>query len=142
MDTLLGLQVTSFLSGALPGTILTASTALVFLYGGKMIIDGRMTIGTLVAYMAYHLRLLSPVQNMMNLSANLALQDPLTRIPSLPLRVDSQRLGGILNVFGRLGCFDSMSLLPVDRKREQDVAFRLAECAVARICEHHRPGAK
>ncbi len=72
VDTLLGLQVTSFLSGALPGTILTASTALVFLYGGKMIIDGRMTIGTLVAYMAYHLRLLSPVQNMMNLSANLA----------------------------------------------------------------------
>jgi ATP-binding cassette subfamily B protein len=72
VDTLLGLQVTSFLSGALPGTILTASTALVFLYGGKMIMDGRMTIGTLVAYMAYHLRLLSPVQNMMNLSANLA----------------------------------------------------------------------
>lgn len=72
VETLLGLQVTSFLSGALPGTILTASTALVFLYGGKMIIDGRMTIGTLVAFMAYHLRLLSPVQNMMNLSANLA----------------------------------------------------------------------
>ncbi len=72
VDTLLGLQMTSFLSGALPGTILTASTALVFLYGGKMIMDGRMTIGTLVAYMAYHLRLLSPVQNMMNLSANLA----------------------------------------------------------------------
>ena len=72
VDTLLGLQITSFLSGALPGTILTASTALVFLYGGKMVIDGVMTIGTLVAFMAYHLRLLSPVQNMMSLSANLA----------------------------------------------------------------------
>lgn len=72
VDTLLGLQITSFLSGALPGTILTASTALVFLYGGKMVIDGAMTIGTLVAFMAYHLRLLSPVQNMMSLSANLA----------------------------------------------------------------------
>ncbi len=72
VDTLLELQMTSFLSGALPGTILTASTALVFLYGGKLIIDGRMTIGTLVAFMAYHMRLLSPVQNMMGLSASLA----------------------------------------------------------------------
>src|SRR5579871_3745457 len=81
VDTLLRLQVTSFLTGALPGTILTASTALVFLYGGKMIIDGTMTIGTLVAFMAYHLRLLSPVQNMMSLSANLAsARASLTRI--------------------------------------------------------------
>jgi ATP-binding cassette, subfamily B, bacterial len=72
VDTLLRLQVTSFLSGALPGTILTASTALVFLYGGRMIIDGTMTIGTLVAFMAYHTRLLSPVQTMMGMSANLA----------------------------------------------------------------------
>ena len=72
VDTLLRLQVTSFLTGAMPGTILTASTALVFLYGGKMVIDGRMTIGTLVAFMAYHMRLLSPVQNMMGLAANLA----------------------------------------------------------------------
>jgi ATP-binding cassette subfamily B protein len=72
VQTLLRLQMTSFLMGGLPGTILTASTALVFLYGGKMVIDGRMTIGALVAYMAYHMRLLSPVQTMMGLSANLA----------------------------------------------------------------------
>jgi ATP-binding cassette subfamily B protein len=60
------------LSGGLPGAILAASTAAVFLYGGKKIIDGEMTIGALVAFMAYHARLLSPVQNMMGLSANLA----------------------------------------------------------------------
>ena len=72
VDTLLRLQMTSFLSGALPGTILTAATAGVFLLGGWMIIHGTMTIGTLVAFMAYHMRLLSPVQNMMGLAANLA----------------------------------------------------------------------
>ncbi len=72
VDALLQLQMTSFFSGALPGTILTASTAIVFLYGGKQIIDGKMTIGALVAFMAYHTRLLSPIQNMMGLSANLA----------------------------------------------------------------------
>ncbi len=72
VDALLRMQLVSFLSGGLPGTILTVATSLVFLYGGKMIIDGKMTIGTLVAFMAYHTRLLSPVQNMMGLSANLA----------------------------------------------------------------------
>jgi ATP-binding cassette subfamily B protein len=72
VSALLRMQLTSFLSGGLPGTILTVSTALVFLYGGKMIIDGKMTIGALVAFMAYHTRLLSPVQNMMGLSASLA----------------------------------------------------------------------
>jgi len=72
VDTLLRLQMTSFLSGALPGTILTGATAGVFLLGGWMIIHGRMTIGTLVAFMAYHMRLLTPVQTMMGLAANLA----------------------------------------------------------------------
>jgi ATP-binding cassette subfamily B protein len=72
VDTLLRLQMTSFLSGALPGSILTAATAGVFLLGGWMIIHGTMTIGTLVAFMAYHMRLLSPVQTMMGLAANLA----------------------------------------------------------------------
>jgi ATP-binding cassette subfamily B protein len=72
VSTLLRLQMTSFLSGALPGTILTAATAGVFLLGGWMIIHGTMTIGTLVAFMAYHMRLLTPVQTMMGLAANLA----------------------------------------------------------------------
>lgn len=72
VDTLLRLQMTSFLSGALPGSILTAATAGVFLVGGWMIIHRTMTIGTLVAFMAYHMRLLTPVQTMMGLAANLA----------------------------------------------------------------------
>ena len=71
VDTLLRLQMTSFLSGALPGSILTAATAGVFLLGGWMIIHGSMTIGSLVAFMAYHTRLLTPVQTMMGMAANL-----------------------------------------------------------------------
>ena len=72
VDTMLEVQVASFMTGALPGTILTLATAGVFLYGGWMIIDGSMTIGTLVAFMAYHTRLLSPVQNLLSLTASLA----------------------------------------------------------------------
>jgi ATP-binding cassette subfamily B protein len=71
LDALLKMQLASFLSGAVPGTILTLSTAAIFLYGGKLVIDGALTIGSLVAVMSYHLRLLSPVQNLMSLYSNL-----------------------------------------------------------------------
>jgi ATP-binding cassette subfamily B protein len=72
VETMLEVQVASFMTGALPGTILAVATGAVFLYGGSMIIEGTMTIGTLVAFMAYHTRLLSPVQNLMSLAASLA----------------------------------------------------------------------
>jgi ATP-binding cassette subfamily B protein len=71
IEALLAMQLTSYLSGALPGTILTLSTAAVFLFGGKLVIEGAMTIGTLVAFMAYHLRLLTPVQSLFGLYTNL-----------------------------------------------------------------------
>ncbi len=72
IESLLAMQLTSYLAGALPSTILTLSTAAVFLYGGKLVIDGAMSIGALVAFMAYHLRLLAPVQNLLGLYTNLA----------------------------------------------------------------------
>ena len=72
VETMLEVQIASFMTGALPGTILAVATAAVFLYGGSMIINGTMTLGTLVAFMAYHARLLSPVQNLMSLTASLA----------------------------------------------------------------------
>jgi ATP-binding cassette subfamily B protein len=71
LDALMRMQLMSFLSGAVPGTILTLSTAAIFLYGGKLVIDGALSIGSLVAVMSYHLRLLSPVQNLMSLYSNL-----------------------------------------------------------------------
>jgi len=67
VEALLSMQLISFFAGALPGTVLTLSTAIVFLYGGKLVIDGVLTIGALVAFMAYHMRLLAPVQNLMGL---------------------------------------------------------------------------
>ncbi|HLK63195.1 MAG TPA: ABC transporter ATP-binding protein [Bryobacteraceae bacterium] len=72
VKTMLEVQIASFQTGALPGTLLTLATASVFLYGGWQIIQGTMTIGTLVAFMAYHTRLLSPVQNLLSLTASLA----------------------------------------------------------------------
>lgn len=72
VQAMLRMQVASFLTGALPGTLLAASTAAVMLYGGWRIIDGQLTIGALVAFMAYHGRLFGPVQSLLGLSASLA----------------------------------------------------------------------
>jgi ATP-binding cassette subfamily B protein len=72
VQTMLRVQMASFMAGALPGTILAVATSVVFLYGGWFIMQGEMTIGSLVAFMAYHTRLLSPVQNLMSLTASLA----------------------------------------------------------------------
>lgn len=71
IEALLAMQLTSYLAGALPGAMLTLSTALVFLYGGALVIKGSLSIGALVAFMAYHQRLLAPVQSLMSLYTNL-----------------------------------------------------------------------
>jgi ATP-binding cassette subfamily B protein len=59
------------MASALPSTALTLSTAIVFFYGGKLVIAGQLTVGWLVAFMAYHMRLLSPVQNLLGIYTNL-----------------------------------------------------------------------
>lgn len=72
VDALMAMQRTTYLSGGLPGLVLSGSTALVFLYGGQRVIDGTLTLGTLVAFMAYQLRLFAPVQALMGLYAGFA----------------------------------------------------------------------
>jgi ATP-binding cassette subfamily B protein len=71
VDALLRMQLTAFLSAAVPGSVLTLSTAIMFLYGGKLVIDGELSTGSLVAILAYHMRVLAPVQNLMSLYTNL-----------------------------------------------------------------------
>ncbi|HEX8766397.1 MAG TPA: ABC transporter ATP-binding protein [Candidatus Acidoferrum sp.] len=71
LQSLLSMQMMAFLASALPGAVLAISTAVVFLYGGKLVIDSQLTLGGLVAFMAYHLRLLGPVQVMLGTYTNL-----------------------------------------------------------------------
>jgi len=70
--TMLRMQIASFLTGALPGSLLAVSTSAVTLYGGWQIIHGQMTLGALVAFMAYHMRVFGPIQALLGLSAGLA----------------------------------------------------------------------
>jgi ATP-binding cassette subfamily B protein len=72
IDALMRMRRLSYLSGGLPGLLVTGSTIVVFLYGGWRVINGSITMGTMVAFSAYQMRLLSPVQGLMGLYASLA----------------------------------------------------------------------
>ena len=69
---LLRMQVASFMAGALPGTLLAVTTSAVILYGGLEVVRGDMTIGSLVAFMTYQMRLFGPIQTLMGLTSSLA----------------------------------------------------------------------
>jgi len=87
VKALMSMQMLTYLSGGLPGLILTAGTGAVFLYGGLRVIDGSLTLGTFVAYMACQMRFLPPLQALMGLYANLA-----------TARVSLRRVSEILDV--------------------------------------------
>jgi ATP-binding cassette, subfamily B, bacterial len=69
---LMSMQFLTYISGGLPGLILSAGTGIVFVYGGWRVIDGTLTVGTFVAFLAYQMRFLSPVQALMGVYASLA----------------------------------------------------------------------
>ena len=69
---LMSMQRLTYLSGGLPGLVLSAGTGLVFVYGGYRVIRGEITVGTFVAFMAYQMRFLPPLQALMGMYANLA----------------------------------------------------------------------
>ena len=69
---LMSMQRLTYLSGGLPGLILSGGTGLVFIYGGLRVIRGEITVGTFVAFMAYQTRFLPPLQALMGMYANLA----------------------------------------------------------------------
>lgn len=72
VDALMSMRWFTYLAGGLPGLLLQTGTAAVFLFGGYRVITEATTLGTFVAFMAYQMRLLFPVQGLMGLYANLA----------------------------------------------------------------------
>ena len=72
VDALMSMQLWSYLSGSAPGAVLALGNAAVFVYGGHRVVNGSLTLGTFVAFVAYQMRVLQPVQALMGLYANLA----------------------------------------------------------------------
>ena len=70
--SLMSMRMLTYLAGGLPGLILAGGMAIVFLYGGQRVISEAITMGTFVAFMAYQMRLLAPIQGLMGLYASLA----------------------------------------------------------------------
>ena len=84
IDALMSMQLWSYLSGSVPGFLLSLGYGAVFIYGGRRVIGGSLTLGTFVAFMAYQMRLLQPVQALMGLYASLAtVQVSLARVHEL-----------------------------------------------------------
>ena len=72
VDALIAMRRLTYLSGGLPGVLLAVGSAAVFVYGGYRVITGAITVGTLVAFAAYQMRLLSPIQGLMGIYASVA----------------------------------------------------------------------
>jgi len=84
VDALMSMQLWSYMSGSVPGLLLSLGYGAVFVYGGQRFISGSLTLGTFIAFMAYQMRLLQPVQALMGLYANLAtVQVSLRRVHEL-----------------------------------------------------------
>ena len=60
-------QVLSGLAGGLPGVAMALSAALLFYLGGQMVLEGKLTVGGLVAFAAYQGRVVGPLQGILGL---------------------------------------------------------------------------
>ncbi|MDP6353358.1 MAG: ABC transporter ATP-binding protein [Alphaproteobacteria bacterium] len=67
LGDLLRLQITEFLTAAVPNLLTSVSRAAVFLAGGAMIIAGDMTLGGLIAFSTYLGFAMGPVQSLLGL---------------------------------------------------------------------------
>jgi ATP-binding cassette subfamily B protein len=67
LQRLLSLQIVSYGLGGLSGLLSHATTAAVFIYGGIRVIDGSLTVGTLVAFVAYMARGTGSAVSLLNL---------------------------------------------------------------------------
>ena len=72
VGALMSMQRLTYLSGGLPGVILSLGSGAVFVYGGMRVIRGDITVGTFVAFMALQMRVMPPLQALMGMYANLA----------------------------------------------------------------------
>jgi ATP-binding cassette subfamily B protein len=72
IDALIRMRKVSYLAGGVPGLVLAAGSGVVFMVGGWRVINGDITMGTLVAFVAYQMRLMGPVQGLMGLYTGVA----------------------------------------------------------------------
>jgi ATP-binding cassette subfamily B protein len=129
VSTLMRFQRIAMLGRIVPGSLISGATVGVFIYGGQQIIAGQLTIGTLVAFMAYHAMLLGPVQNLIGLSAALtAASASLARVLELldmPVEVTEPPNAAALFEVRHSIAFDNVTVVHGDRKALDNVSFEI-----------------
>lgn len=66
LDRLLDFQIIGAWSSAVPTTFIIVNSVIIFGYGGVQVLDGAMSLGSLMAFSIYQGRVLSPLQGLMN----------------------------------------------------------------------------
>jgi ATP-binding cassette subfamily B protein len=72
LDDLLRLQMTNFAAASLPSLMMTGATVGIFVIGGYWLIQGQLSLGTLIAFSVYLGRAAGPVQTILGLYVALA----------------------------------------------------------------------
>lgn len=108
LGSLLRQQMASFAIGGVPGLMSSASTAAVFVWGGLRVIEGELTLGTLIAFTAYLGRATGPVQGLLGLAVavqrarvslarvmELFAEQPAVRPPARPVPLPAEGGGAV-----------------------------------------------
>src|SRR5215475_1519362 len=84
VSALMRMQLWSYLAGGLPTLVWSIGHTAVFVIGGRQVVNGTLTLGTFIAFMAYQMRLMQPAHALMTLWASLAtVQVSLRRVNEL-----------------------------------------------------------
>jgi ATP-binding cassette subfamily B protein len=84
VSALMRMQLWSYLTGGVPTLVWSIGHTAVFIIGGRGVVDGTLSLGTFIAFMAYQMRLMQPAHALMSLWANLAtVQVSLRRVQEL-----------------------------------------------------------
>ena len=115
----------------LVSTVVSIGTALVLLYGTKLVLAGQMTAGSLVVFLAYLNRLFKPIQDLAKMANNVAqaavglerikaIIDTDERTPERPNAREAEGIKGEVEFCNVSFCYDA------DRPTLKDVSFRLS----------------
>lgn len=66
LEVILGYQVLGAVSGSIPTGFIVLNTLVVFGYGGSLVLDGSLTIGSLVAFSVYQGKVFGPLQGILD----------------------------------------------------------------------------
>ncbi|HYD64062.1 ABC transporter ATP-binding protein [Azospirillum sp.] len=111
LGALMGQQMASFTVGSVPALMTSASNAAVFVWGGIRVIEGDLSLGTLIAFTAYLGRATGPTQGLLGLAVAVqrarvslervrALFDERPAVTDPPNPVPMPRGGGALELEG------------------------------------------